>query len=69
MKKYIFIPVLIFVLIIIQSCKDEVVNPVLVESLATSSFESNNAVAWMKLIYEIVSLEDIPAPECSRLYG
>lgn len=69
MKKYIFIPVLIFVLIIIQSCKDEVVNPVLVESLATSSFESNNAVAWMNLIYEIVSLEDIPAPECSRLYG
>lgn len=74
MKKYIFIPVMIFFLLIIQSCNDEVldpvpVNPGLVQSPATSSFESNNAIAWMSLTYQIVSLEDIPAPECSRLYG
>ncbi len=74
MKKYIFIPALIFFLLGIQSCKDEVVNnevviPDPVQSPPTSSFESTNTIAWMNLIIEIVSLEDIPAPECSRLYG
>jgi len=69
MKKYIYIPVLIFFLLIITSCTEEVVTPVPDQSPATSSFESNNAVAWMNLFYEIVSIEDIPAPECSRLYG
>jgi hypothetical protein len=69
MKKYIYIPVLIFFLLIITSCTEEVVTPVPDQSPATSNFESNNAVAWMNLIYEIVSIEDIPAPECSRLYG
>lgn len=69
MKKYILIPVLIFFLLIITSCSEEVVTPVPDQSPATSSFESNNAIAWMKLCYEIVTLEDIPAPECSRLYG
>jgi hypothetical protein len=73
MKKYNFILVLIFFLLISQGCSDDVVNshpdPVIVQSPAASSFESNNAIAWMSLTYEIVSLEDIPAPECSRLYG
>ncbi len=69
MKKYIFIPVLIFFLLIIPSCNEEVVKPVPDQSHSTSMFESDNAVAWMKLLYEIVSIEDIPAPESSRLYG
>jgi hypothetical protein len=73
MKKYIYMPVLIFFLLIIQSCSDEVVNsesdPVIVQSPPTSSFENTNGTAWMKLCYDIVAFEDIPAPECSRLYG
>jgi len=73
MKKYIYIPVLIFFLFVIQSCSDEVVNPdpgpVTVQSPPASGFENSNAVAWMSLTYDIVSFENIPAPECSRLYG
>jgi hypothetical protein len=69
MRNYFFIPLIIIIAIIFQSCKEEVVTPESVQSPSASSFNSDNAVSWMKLMYEIVSQEDIPAPECSRLYG
>ncbi len=69
-KKFLLSFVFIFLLI---SCKDEVVNvinlPPSNQSPLTSSFDSKYPVQWMGLMYDIVTLEDIPAPVCSRLYG
>jgi hypothetical protein len=77
MMKYIYISVLIFFTLIIQSCSDDVLNevivpkpgPDIVQSPPASGFESTNAIQWMSLTYEIVAFETIPAPVCSRLYG
>ena len=69
MSKIFYLMLFVSSLIVLQSCKDEIINPVQIESPATSTFESTEAVAWMKLAYDIVALEDIPAPVCSRLYG
>ena len=69
-KKFLLSFVFVFLLI---SCKDEVVNvinlPPSNQSPLTSSFDSKYPVQWMGLMYDIVTLEDIPAPVCSRLYG
>jgi len=77
MKMFFYIPVLILLLLIVQSCSDDVINEVInpepepanVESPPASSFESTNAIEWMSLAYDIVAFETIPAPVCSRLYG
>jgi PAP2 superfamily len=59
-------------LLIFISCKDGVVTEItLPENQAppTSNFDSKFPVQWMGLMFDIVTLEDIPAPICSRLYG
>lgn len=70
MKKILLALILVF---IFSSCKDEVVDvinlPPVNQSPLTSSFDSEFTVQWMGLMLDIVTLEDIPAPICSRLYG
>ena len=64
----------ILLLILIVSCTQEITNPPeipaeIISSPPTSDFDATYPVEWMGLMYDIVVLEVIPAPICSRLYG
>ena len=59
---------ILLTILLFEGCSDEPVAPEPV-SPGTSTYDASYAIEWMGLTYDIVSLEDIPAPECSRLYG
>jgi hypothetical protein len=59
---------ILLTILLFESCSNEPVAPGPV-SPGTSEYDASFALEWMDLTYEIVSLEDIPAPECSRFYG
>ncbi|NNG27090.1 MAG: vanadium-dependent haloperoxidase [Ignavibacteriaceae bacterium] len=60
----------IFLIIFLISCTEEITNPPqIIQSPESSTFEASYALEWMNLTYDIVTLEDIPAPTASRFYG
>jgi len=59
---------ILLTILLLEGCSNEPVAPGPV-SPGTSTYDATLALEWMELAYDIVSLEDIPAPECSRLYG
>jgi hypothetical protein len=59
------------VLFLLISCNSEntISPPPEINSVPATQLTSGMAVEWVKLSYEIVKFQDIPAPTCSRYYG
>lgn len=71
MKKSILV-YLVLLLIVFVACTEDITNPPDPEPVLSppaSGFDAGYPVEWMGLMYDIVVLEVIPAPICSRLYG
>ncbi len=69
MKKSVIL-ILSFYLLLFTSCSEEITNPPENNpSPPASGFDAKYPIEWMSLMYDIVVLEVIPAPICSRLYG